>query len=411
VSTIAYVAGQFPLRSETFVYREVRELRRRGHEVVCVSLHPPIAPPADAEDLNHGRIDVYGRHRTATLAAAAAEIVRHPLRSLATFVRACVDALRGDASGVKARLILPLQAIFSLGLARNLRSRRVRHIHAHFAHAPATLAMYAAAQLGVPFSFTGHANDLFQRRILLRTKLRRASFVSCISRWHRAFYREQLDRDDEVYSIIRCGVDTAAFAPRLPVAGDRLNVLTVCRLVEKKGVDTLIKACHRLDPAGESWRLQIAGDGPQRDELERLVDTLHVRNAVTFLGAVENDRVRELLSTADVFALPCRIDSRGDKDGIPVVLMEAMAAGLAVVSGDLDAIRELIEHRRGGLLVPATADAGPLADALAAMRIDPTLRASLGHEARRRVEEEFDLRVNVDRLEAALERAALTARP
>jgi glycosyltransferase involved in cell wall biosynthesis len=404
MKTIAYVSSQFPLRSETFVYREVRGLRSRGRDVVAVTLYPPTDPPPAADDLVRGRLMVYGFAKVATLHAASREAVSHPLRSLRTMLTAWKDVLLPrEPMTVKARLKLPVQATAALGLAHRLRARGVRHVHAHFAHAPATVAMYAARQLGVPFSFTGHANDLFQRRTLLKRKLRRAAFVGCISQWHRGFYRSICRRDDEDYPVIRCGVDVDAFAPadREHDPSKPLAVLTVCRLVEKKGVDTLLRALHAFDPAGERWRLTIAGDGPQRSRLETLASELQVGSAVRFLGAVDNDAVRDLLGGSDVFALPCRVDSAGDKDGIPVVLMEAMACGVPVIAGDLEAIRELIEHEKSGLLVDGSR-VEPTRDAIARLADAELLRRALAHAGRVRVREEFSLQTTLDRLDALL---------
>ncbi|HMO25015.1 MAG TPA: glycosyltransferase family 4 protein, partial [Tepidisphaeraceae bacterium] len=132
-----------------------------------------------------------------------------------------------------------------------------------------------------------------------------------------------------------------------------------------------------------------------------LVDELKVRGAVRFMGAVDNASVRSLLLEHDVFALPCRVDSAGDKDGIPVVLMEAMASGVPVVSGDLEAIRELIQHDQSGLLVDG-ARVEPTRDALARLAEDPSLRMRLGSAGRQRVIDEFSLETNITRLEAAM---------
>jgi glycosyltransferase involved in cell wall biosynthesis len=271
--------------------------------------------------------------------------------------------------------------------------------------------MYAARQLGVPFSFVGHANDLFQRRRLLRTKLRRAAFVSCISEWHRALYQSIEPARDAQYHVIRCGVGTDTYAPRATddATAPTLNVLTVCRLVEKKGVDTLIRALadagtrHRLD-----WRLTIAGDGPQRDELRQLARSLDCGARIEWLGAVDNTRVPALLAAADVFALPCRVDRNGDRDGIPVAMIEAMACGVPVVAGDLPAIRELIRHDDTGLLVDG-ADAAQTADALGRLASSPTDRRRLGDAGWRWVVAEFSLATNIDRLERALTDAVKAA--
>jgi len=395
--TIAYLAATFPSRSETFVYREVRELRRRGWTVVAATLNPPEVSAEDRfDDLMTDLVTVYGG---SMLGAVLAELATHPLRSIATITRAKIDALcPGEPMWLGARVKLIGQAMAGMKLARSLRSRNVSHIHCHFAHAPASVGMYAARHLGVPFSFTGHANDLFQRRALLKHKLSRAKFVSCISRWHREFYRDVSLGTDRKYPVIRCGVDVSQWSAK--AIEDRRNqplrVLTVCRLVEKKGVDTLVRAMAKLSRPAE---LTVAGDGPERAKLEHLTKELNCENSIRWLGAADNETVRRLMGESDVFALPCRTDSNGDRDGVPVVLMEAMACGLTVISGDLPAIRELVEHDVDGLLTAENDDA-TLAKQLDELTTEDRLR--LGKAARAKVENEFSLALNVDRLEHAM---------
>ncbi|HEX4052889.1 MAG TPA: glycosyltransferase family 4 protein [Tepidisphaeraceae bacterium] len=399
---LAYVAGIFPLLSETFVYREVRGLRQRGWPLVAVSLYETRAASPDDPDLKQDRLIAYGSELRRTLLSATAEIFFHPLRSLKTLSIAVWDAMHpGEPLAWKGRLKLPLQALAAVGLARRLREREVRHIHCHFSNAPTTIGMYAAMQLKIPFSFTGHANDIFQRRSILKIKLRRAAFVACISQWHQGWYSSRQPDPSRKYEVIRCGVD--AHPGPLPERRARgkeepLKILSVCRLVEKKGIDTLIVATAELNRRGIPARLSIAGDGPDRRRLEKVAEEQNCQDQISWLGAVSNAQVFPLLGEADIFALPCRQDSNGDRDGIPVVLMEAMASGTPVIAGDLPAIGELVEDGVSGLLVKANDSAG-LADKLAMLWGDPKLRRRLAEAGRKKVESEFSLAMNLDRLE------------
>jgi glycosyltransferase involved in cell wall biosynthesis len=404
---IAYIAGSFPMRSETFVYREVRELRRRGWKVQTVSLHHPNERDLpEFADLEASNLIVYAAPHRSMMRAAIAEFASHPLRAARTLLTGIADAIApGERTSLVTRVKLIGQAMAGMSVARRLRLSDVRHIHCHFAHAPTSVGMYAAMHLGLPFSFTGHANDLFQRRALLKKKLNRAAFVACISQWHHEFYKcAGSAAPDSHLVVIRCGVPVEDWLPadrpvRRVLPADPIQVLTVCRLVEKKGVDTLLRGLQQFQArTGQSWRLTIGGDGPDAQKLKDLATELGVSGSCLFLGAVRNDRVRELLGQSDYFALACHTDSRGDRDGIPVVLMEAMACGVPVISGDLPAIRELIIPGESGLLIDGNRPC-ELTDAIDRLERDESLRVHLAEGGRARVQAEFSLQENVTRLE------------
>lgn len=387
--TIAYIAGQFPKQSETFVWREVRELRRRGWTVHTFGLHAPDeSTPPSLLDLREQTTVIYERFGK-------------PINPLA-LGRGLMDGLKSNGTKTADRLKLTIQSGIGSKLAREIHERNIEHIHAHFAHAPASVAMYAARSARIPFSFTGHANDLFQRRQALAIKLKRAGFVACISQWHRELYRSIVPRGDEAYPIIRCGVETIHWMPKSSLGSEgSLKLITVGRLVEKKGIDLLVEAVIQLLKSGRKVSLTIAGDGPQRAQIETIIQREGASEFIKLLGTTESETVRRLMLEHDAFALPCRIDSQGDKDGIPVVLMEAMACGLPVISGDLPAVRELISHESSGLLVDAEKN-GELRGAIQQLLDSIELRQRLSTGGRERVVSEFDLRQNVDRLVDAI---------
>jgi len=397
---IAYVSGVLPSRSETFVYREILALEQRGLFVAPVTVHQPQRDlGCRAVDRLADEVDVVYRNPVAVARDAVGEILGRPGRSLSLLARALRDAVREPDVRLVGRPKILVQAFAALALARRLRARRITHIHAHMAHVPTTIAMYAAWQLGVPFSFTGHAADIFRDRAMLEAKLERAEFVACISEWHRRFYQSLVPVPEAKLPVVRCGVDVTVFLPS-GIGRNSLQILAVGRLVAKKGFDVLLEAVSRLAGKGLPVHCDLVGEGPDRARLERLGHDLRLEDRVRFHGALSNERIRKMMQQAGIFVLPCRVAGDGDRDGIPVVLMEAMACGLCVITGDLPAIRELVIDGETGIMVePGSVDA--LTAALERALKDPEALSGLREAARRHVKEEFDLRVNVTRLEAA----------
>ncbi len=399
---VLYIAPKLPTLSETFVYRELLALRAAGVDTHAASVHAPgrgLGDPA-LEALADEAFTIYGAGPGTMLAGAMREVVSHPVRATGTLLRAAIDALTASDLPLGRRPKVLYQALGALRLASWARAAGITRIHAHMAHVPTTIAMYAARQLGVPFSFTGHANDLFPQRGLLRQKLERAAFTSCISHWHRAFYREVAGVPEAKLPIVRCGVDVPSEPPSRANAGE-LRVVAVGRLIPKKGFDLLIDAIAGMRDEGRGVRCSIVGGGPEQERLRAQIDRLRLADRVELLGSKPNRDTLEQVDQADLFVLPCRVDTSGDRDGIPVALMEAMARRVCVVSGDLPAIRELIDHERTGLLV-TPGDAGALAQAMTRLIVEPDLRLRLADAGRAWVSEEFSTPVNTRRLLAAM---------
>lgn len=400
MNAILYVAARLPTLSETFVYREMLGLRARGRMVIGASVHRPL-PTGDPLLAGIAR-EAFVIYAPATALALPIALIRHP----SLFARAIRDAFTADHPAVTSRLKHVVQAAFGIAAGWRLRGRGIGAVHAHMANVPAMIALYIARTLGVPFSFTGHAADLFVQRAALAFKLREAAFVSCISHWHRDFYRSVGPIASQRLPVVRCSVAIPA-----AVAAPRQEIVTVARLVAKKGIDLLIDAFHIAAPPG--WRLRIIGDGPERARLEAQAAASGAETRVVFDGARPHADCLAAIATAGLFVLPCRTARDADRDGIPVVLMEAMAAGRAVIAGDLPTIRELVRVGEAGgsdtgLLAPPD-DADALAALIARLAGDPALRARLGDAARALVTQEFSDAVNLARLEEAF--AAAGVRP
>lgn len=286
-----------------------------------------------------------------------------------------------------------LQAGFIAGQVLAIGS--IRHLHAHFCHSATTVAMMASRMCGVPFSFTAHAKDIYVQALnpgdLLPTKLRQAQFaVTCTEANHRHL-RNLGVSGTPIYTIYH-GLNTRQFTPHdsqeseppLPL------LLTVGRVVEKKGFHTLIQACRLLKDSGVKFQcLFISGAGVREQEISSLIRELDLTDVVTMQPAVTQEELQKIYHQATLFVLPCQIAANGDRDGIPNVLVEAMATGLPVISTNISGIPELIEHGVSGLLVPEK-NAEALAAAIAQLIASAELRQSLGHAAREKVCRLFD---------------------
>ena len=317
-------------------------------------------------------------------------------------------ALTGPREGFKERLTVLYQVIPSVVLATRWRHRQIGHIHAHWAHTATSVAMHASELLGVGFSFTGHANDLFVHRIGLTAKVRRARFVVCISEYHKRFY-QMLGAEPDRLPIIYCGIDTKRLSAdqSAPKQG-RPRIVSVGRLVEKKGFDDLSRACALLRDQGVDFDCVIGGSGPLKDELSRLIAEKHLEDFVQLPGeAILQEKLPGFLSSATVFALPCVRDSDGDMDGLPQVLIEAMLCGLPVVSTRLVGIPDLVRNGETGLLV-APRDVAGLASAIREVMDNPHLASQFGERGRDWAKAHFSLDETVHRLSKLFNWAATT---
>lgn len=390
---VLYVASRLPSRSETFVYREVLALRELGWEVMIGSLRRPVNFDDD-EELSRLAREAHVAY-SGTLLRLPFAVTQYP----GAFVGILRDAFSKNSGSPRARAAIIAQGLAGLCLAHKLRHEELKHVHAHMAHSATGLAMYVAQALKIPFSFTGHAQDLFVSPDGLKQKLARTAGVASISHWHQDFYK-RVNPEIGLAPVIRCGVDTSQFAPNVNRKPGTLGILAVGRLVPKKGFDHLLYAINNLRQRGsldQQIQVIIAGGGPEEQRLKGLIEELRLEKLVTMLGEQSNTQVLDLMHNADVFVLPCVEAKDGDRDGIPVVLMEAMACGLPVITGDIAPIRELVQHEETGLMVSAT-DHDALADALLALISDPDHRHELGKAAREMVEAEFSKTVNVKRL-------------
>jgi glycosyltransferase involved in cell wall biosynthesis len=280
----------------------------------------------------------------------------------------------------------------------------VRHVHCHFATHPALAGFLIHRLVGIPYSFTAHGSDLHVDRTMLCRKIAEAAFAVTISRSNAAVIEAECGGPVPNLHVVRCGVDLRTFCPAERTGARPGSKMITCigTLHEVKGQRYLIEAMARLVERGIDVRCRFVGDGEDREMLDRLVDELNLRGCVEFVGQRTRSDVLSLLSSTDVLVAPSVPTSGGKREGLPVVLIEAMAAGVPVVASHLSGIPELVENDVTGLTVPP-GDAAAIADAIARLLADPALAAGFARAGRERIEAEFDLDRNAARLSALFE--------
>ena len=325
------------------------------------------------------------------LSGLLASILFAPVMFSGRFVSALGNALFGERESLRGRVAALAHLLVACHWARSLRRQKVRLIHAQWAHSSGTIGMYAGWLLDVPFSFTGHAVDLFRDRVALRDKIRRAEFIVCISTFHEDFYKEHGARQEQL-RLAYCGVDVEQLGPPLQAkCRTPFRILASGRLVDKKGFHDLVEACRLLAGEGLAFECVIAGTGPLYGALTEQIRQAGLSDRVRLTGeVVKQERLAEFMHTGDVYCLPCVPAPDGDIDGLPQMLMEAMACGLPAISTRLVGIPDLVVDGRTGILVePGQPE--QLAMAIRSIHIDPALANRLARAGREWVVERFDI--------------------
>lgn len=400
---LAYLTGEYPRASDTFIQREVIALRALGHVVETCSIRTTgpehlVGPEQRAEHARTFKV-LDACKSPARLIGAHLRWMRKPGR----YLRALKLAWTTAPKGLRGRLYNLFYFVEAGVLAAHLVDQGVEHLHNHIAKASCTVAMLASELSGIPYSFTIHGPDIFfePHHWRIDEKAARATFVACISDFCRSqlmCFADQAHWDR--FHIVHCGVEPDRYGPADHETEKRVTELVfVGRLAAVKGVPLLLEAMHRFHrpPATDdphrafdeppAMHLTIVGDGPDRVMLEHQAKGL----PVTFTGYRSQSEVAEILSGADMFILP------SFAEGLPVVLMEAMAAGVPVITTRIAGVPELVEHMRTGLLVsPGNATA-----LFAKMRMlieSPDMRADLGAAGRETVQQNFNVTKEAEKL-------------
>jgi glycosyltransferase involved in cell wall biosynthesis len=381
---VGYVVKRYPRYSETFIVNEILAHEEAGWEIDVFALHPPNDTHFQ-DSVSRVRAPVHyllsSGVKIADFWATIAGASRDLPRIWSDLRYACEEAA-----------VDVYQAVL---LAQAVRNRGITHLHAHFGSSSTTVARLAAKIAGVPYTFTAHAKDIFHNTVCaedLRRKIHDAASVVTVSDFNAAYLQEHFGAGAGRVVRLYNGLSLDRFPYQAPL-GRKKRIISVGRLVPKKGLIDLIEACALMMARGVPFDCQIIGTGPLESELRERIQVLGLENKVRLLGPRPQREVIELMQDAAAFAAPCVVGEDGDRDGLPTVLIEAMALGTPCVSTDVTGIPELIRDRETGVLVPQH-DPPALAAAIETVLKCPRYRLNLAEKARKLIEESFDVRRN-----------------
>lgn len=385
---VAYVLKRYPRYSETFVVNEILAHEAAGLEIHIFALRPPTDPyfqPAISQ-VEAPVTYLHDEHLRADALWSRLHEFGVEVPRLWSQLSAC-----GKTSGTEMHQ--------ALQLAQQIRSRGIDHIHAHFATTAASVARVSSLFTGVAYSFTAHAKDIFHESVDpvdLAQKIEDASAVVTVSDFNVQFLAARFNGLAHKCRRIYNGLDLEQFHFARP---DRRppRIVAVGRLVEKKGFDSLIAACALLRQAGIEFQCEIIGGGELEPQLRRRVVELNLDTVIRLSGPHPQTYVQEAIRSAALVAVPSETASNGDRDGLPTVLLEAMALGTPCVATSLTGIPEAIHDEHTGLLV-LERQPQQLATALKRLLFDVDLRVRLAYAARHLVERQFDIQQNAAEL-------------
>ncbi|MGH8003437.1 MAG: glycosyltransferase family 4 protein [Limisphaerales bacterium] len=394
---VGYFVKMYPRLSETFILNEILELERRGVEVTIFSLKKP----------NEGRF----HPQVAEVKAPVFYLDElEPKKGWAVLVEVwpTLSSRRAQLWKLLEELVPQndpqLMELFfgSAWAAAIAQNRELSHLHAHFASLPSTAACFTSRISGLPFSFTAHAKDIFLNSVnqkLLEEKLQAARFVITVTEFNRRYLASTYPAvPSDKIKVLYNGINLEFFNYEPAFAREKNLILSIGRLVPKKGFPDLLEACAILKEKKIPFRCVIIGQGEQAEALEARKQELGLADIVSFAGPKTQAEVLPYLKSATVLALPCMVDADGNQDALPTVLLEALGTGCPVVSTIVSGIPEIVDHGLNGLLVPP-GNPRALAEAIWKILTSPELTGRFAREGRTKVEEKFDLKKSVATLE------------
>ena len=415
----------FPKLSESFILNEIVELLKNGHDVQIFSIVKPW------EEVVHDEVDKYHilerTHYFSFKNLLKINLIRFLKYLICIIIQDLDDFRTFNQAASKTKLIPKRNSILHLNqknkskiykigrfgiacihrfildlklayFATILEKTDVELIHTHFA-TMGGIARRLSKILGLPYTLTAHAYDIYQNPDVdkLRKVMDDAESVVTISEYNKDYLMSEIAVSNRI-DVIRCGIDLNNFHPHRKFNADgRLRILTVSRLVEKKGLEYLIKSIPVIIKDIPDLEFIIVGSGPLNDSLQQLVNPLNIDSYLKFKGDVSDSELFEYYNHADIFVLPCIIAENGDRDGIPVSMMEAMAMEIPLVSTNISGIPELVKDDVSGIIIPPK-DEKAISEALIKLLNNENLRNQMGKAGRQIILEKYNVEIECHKL-------------
>jgi colanic acid/amylovoran biosynthesis glycosyltransferase len=402
---IAYLVTEYPATSHTFIRREVNALRARGISVATFSVRRPdpvtVSSARDRASLEETWY-ILPPNLVSLATAHLSALFGHPRR----YLRALFISFRHRVPGMRGLVFSLIYFAEAIMLARELERQRIDHLHTHFANSGSIVGLLASRYLELTWSFTLHgiSETDYPAGVLLGAKIEAARFVACASYFGRAQAMRVVSPEhwSKIF-VVRCAIDLADL-PSRGIIGKNVRPRLICvgRLSPEKGYFGLLEAFAKVRTSGVDGDLVIVGDGPERARIEGAIDNLDLRANVSLKGALDEQATLQQIANADILVLPSFME------GLPVVLMEAMALGLPVIASRVAGIPELVTDDQHGLLFCPT-DWNELAEKIDQLIADPELRQRLGQAGRSRVELAFEINRAIEPLAIRFSDKALAA--
>ena len=384
--TVGYILKKFPVLSETFILNELLELESLGVPLHIFSLERP-NDPRFHEDLPKLKSSISYAPDYSDVNSLWKHITQAANYYGSSYKRTLTYVLKCGKPGLLWRFF---QCCYIANLAKRF---QVGHLHAHFATRPASVAFLTSMVTDIPYSFSAHAMDIFKNHLnlnSLRKKIRKARFVVTVSNYNQTYLSKIAGR--EVGNIVRIynGIKLDHFAPDGPTGRQTFTFLCVARLVEKKGHRILIEACNILRNKGLGFECRLVGKGKLRSPIHKFIKEKKLGDYVKLLGPHSQNEVITRYHEAHAYVLPCIVGPDGNRDGLPVSIVEALASGLPVITTPMTGNTEVVNDGHNGLLVPGN-DAEALAVAMQKLIRDKELYQHLKKNSTASVKSDFDI--------------------